>query len=70
MNTRYSSLDGEILFFYRYLQVQKKVPSGDLTLQGQISPFRLHRGSRGRAGQRRIRLGPEGESVGAFEKAW
>lgn len=44
------------------------VPVGGLELQGQIS-FWLHRRRRVGSGQRGVRPGPEGESVGAFEKA-
>ena len=33
------------------LQVQKKVPVGDLRLQGQIPLFQLHRGKKNESGQ-------------------
>lgn len=30
-------------FFDRYATVQRKVPNGDLELQGRVPPFLLHR---------------------------
>ena len=40
------------------LWVQKKVPVGDLRLQGQILPFQLLTGQKGESGQGDVRLGP------------
>ena len=52
------------------LWVQNKVPVDDLRLQGQIPLFQLNKRKKNESGQGDVKLGPEGEAVGAFERDW
>ena len=48
----------DLVYLTGVLHVQKRVPVGDLRLQGQIPPFLLHRGKKDESGQGDVRLGP------------
>ena len=48
----------DLVYLTGVLHVQKRVPVGDLRLQGQIPLFQLHRGKKVKPGQGDVRLGP------------